>query len=142
MKSGLFVATGIAIGLTLAGVAGVLMLPSSAFTAHAGTGPQAGADSNNGPMVLGTGGCNDNRQDIAWVLFKDGKVTVEKGAIKVELDRYVLCCYQVAQGGRSFDIVDTREITYDVKHPHLPVGGHNAGYSPGAMRKAYAESLK
>jgi hypothetical protein len=141
MNKGLWVGTGIVIGLIVNAAVFWFAQPTTAAPAGAQQAePQAAPD--DGPKILATGGSKDNRNDICWILFKDGKSEIKKGAKTVSLDRYVLCCYRVAEQGKSFDIVDVREVTYDVKGVQLNLpNGHEPKFSPKAMRDAYLDSL-
>ncbi|MBI2899913.1 MAG: hypothetical protein HYY17_06995 [Planctomycetes bacterium] len=139
MSKGLCIGTGIGIGIGICVFAGVF-----ALRAHARpqTEPQQ-ADSNNGPMILGTGGSTQNKNDVCWILFRDGKevgtVKTKNGDQKLEADRYVLALYRVDEGGKAADLVHLRNVTWDVKLGHMPA----AGKTPEDVFRVYAlEKLK
>jgi hypothetical protein len=88
-------------------------------------------------MLLATGGSGTNVNDIAWVLTTD---TYEDPKTKKQIERKVLLCYRV--GGKLVDIVDVRDITWDVKVKQLNLPGHNAELSPDKMREAWENARK
>ena len=126
MNKGLWIAAGMGLGIA------VCVLVSAA--------PQ-GTDSNNGPMVMGTGGSKDNRNDLCWMLFRDGKATGTKGEKKVEVDRYVLTCYKVPEGGRGVEVVGIRDVSWDLKAVDMRANGKDSP-SPAEMFEAYAKTIK
>ncbi len=110
MGKGLWVASGIVIGV-------VVNLLVTHFASTSNAAPQ-GADSNNGPMILGTGGSVDNRNDIAWVL---SKVKPAKGP-----ERTVLAMYKAEDGGKYFNLADVRMIDADLRFIELQKEKHGA----------------
>ncbi len=132
MRRGLWIGTGIAIGVGISFAVGLFALKAHA---RPQTEPQQ-ADSNNGPMVMGTGGATANQNDICWVLFRDGKETgtvkTKNGDKALEADRYVLACYKVK--GSEVSILELRNVTWDVKAGRLPM----KGTAPEDMFRTYA----
>jgi hypothetical protein len=133
MKNALLVVSGVSIGLL-----GALV----ALASNRGMLPQAEAqtvqaDASGATAVMGIGGSAPNLNDLCWVLFKD------KGRDKagVDHDRWALCLYRT-EGGKLFDLVDMREVTYDCKPAQLTVKGHNADVRPQAMKDLWEEAKK
>lgn len=110
MGKGLWIATGIVVGV-------VVNLLVTHFASTSNAAPQ-GADSNNGPMILGTGGSVDNRNDICWVL---SKVKPVKGP-----ERTVLALYKAEDGGKHFNLADVRMIDGDLRLMDLQKEKHGA----------------
>lgn len=89
------------------------------------------------PVTMVAGGCEPDTQNILWILATDPAVDAKTGE---KYDRKVLLCYKVAPGGRMTDIVDVREVTWDIKLKSLPVDGHNPQYAPDRIRKIYEDA--
>ena len=104
MRQGFVLGVGLAIGVAVSLSLGA-------------TAPQA-ADSNNGPMILGTGGGKDNTTDLCWVL---ARVKPAKGP-----DRTVLALYRARQQGEYFDLQDVRMIDGDLRMFELKKPKHKA----------------
>lgn len=100
MGKGLWIASGIVVGV-------VVNLLVTRFASPSNAAPQ-GADSNNGPMILGTGGMVDNRNDLCWVL---SKVKPVKGK-----ERTVLAMYRAKDNPDRFDLADVRMIDGDLRY--------------------------
>jgi hypothetical protein len=137
MKQALFVVSGVAIGFLSALVAPASnksMLPPA--EAQAGPGPGNGA---SGPtFIVATGGSTPNVNDLCWI------IRLEKGktAKGQEYDRSSLSLYKAANNGSSFDLVDTRETTWDNKPVNLNVGTHNKNLTPQDLKKAWEDELR
>jgi hypothetical protein len=136
MKQALFVLSGVVIGLLSALVA-LGCKTEFIDKAQAQAGP-AGGNGTGGPqIIMGTGGATPNQNDLCWVYRQ------EKGkTIKGEYDRYVLSLYKAVNQGSAFDLVDTREITWDSKPSHLNVPGHNPKLGPGDLKQAWEKEQK
>jgi len=137
MKQALFVLSGVAIGLLSALVA---FASRSEFIrqADAQAGP-AGGNGAGGPLVIvATGGATPNQNDLCWV-FRQEK---GKNARGQEYDRSTLSLYKAGSQGASFDLVDTREATWDNKPVHLNVGGHNPKLGPADLKQAWEKEQR
>jgi hypothetical protein len=122
--------------------AGALLAGAWLSLASAGlpAGAQDDGPAENKPvLILGTGGSQPNLNDIAWVLTTD---TYTDPKTKKPVQRKVLLCYRVDNNGKCADIVDVRDITWDVKARQLPVAGHNGNFTPAKMKKAWEDFLK
>lgn len=139
MRRGLWIGTGIAIGIGLSVFVGVFT--RKAYAKPPQTEPKPPEEGHHGPVVLGTGGSTANQNDVCWVLFRDGKETgtvkAKGGDVKLEADRYVLAAYRVK--GEEVSVVQIRNLTWDVKLGRL-AGKSN---TPEEMFKTYAlEKMK
>jgi len=136
MKQALFVISGVAIGLLAALVAvasGQTLIPK----AEAQAGPNAGNGASGPTVIVATGGATPNTNDLCWVFRQD------KGKIRgVEYDRTSLSLYKAANNGTSFDLVDTRETTWDGKPVQLTVGSHNKALSPKELKNAWEKEQR
>jgi hypothetical protein len=121
----------------LGGVACSWLAAAGTPTADAQQG--AAVVSPAGDMLLATGGCTANTNDIAWVLTKE---SFEDPKTKKTIERKVLLCYKVAQNGKLTDIVDVRDITWDSKFMQLRIPGHNHELTPERMREEYEKARK
>jgi hypothetical protein len=132
MKQALFVLSGVAIGLLSALVAVGCCASQILPQAEAQAGP-AGGNGAAGPVVIvATGGATPNTNDLCWIFRQ------EKGKNRAgEYDRTTLSLYKAANNGTSFDLVDTRETTWDGKPVQLNIAGHNKGVSPAELKKAW-----
>lgn len=132
MRNTLMVTGGIALGLLAALVAGrAPSLPEvQAQTA-------AGDNSGTPAVFMGTGGSAPNMNDLCWVMVR------EKARDKdlKEYDRYNLALYRSMNNGQLFDLIDVREITYDLKATQLDKKGHT-GPTPRQMKEAWEKFKK
>ena len=110
MSKGLWIGTGIVIGV-------VVNLLVTHFASTSNAAPQ-GAAANDGPMILGTGGSVDNRNDICWVL---SRVKPVKGP-----ERTVLAMYKAKKEGEYFDLADVRMIDADLRFVEFKKDKHEA----------------
>ncbi len=136
MKQALFVLSGVAIGLLSALVA---FASRSEFIhqADAQSGPAGGNGAGGPAVILATGGATPNQNDLLWVFKQD------KGKIRgQEYDRTSVSLYKAANNGASFDLVDTRETTWDGKPVQLNVAGHNKSLSPKELKKAWEQEQR
>jgi hypothetical protein len=137
MKQALFVMSGMAIGLLSAVVALGCSKSEIVPRAEAQAGPAGGVGAGGPVVILATGGATPNTNDLVWVFRTDkGK------AGGAEYDKSSLSLYKAANNGTSFDLVDTREITWDGKPVQLNVAGHNKSISPRELKKAYENELR
>ncbi len=130
MKAGMIVA---------AFVGGTMLAWAGGDASRVQAQPAPAAASSSGDMLMATGGCTANTNDIAWVLTKD---SFEDPKTKKTIERKVLLCYKVGQNGKLLDIVDVRDITFDSKFMQLPIAGHNGDFSPQHMRDEYEKMMK
>jgi len=134
MKQALFVLTGVAIGLLSAFVAFGCCRTEFIGQAEAQAGPGAGNGAGGPAVILATGGATPNQNDLLWVFKQD------KGKIRgQEYDRSSVSLYKASNNGASFDLVDTRETTWDGKPVQLNVAGHNKSLSPKELKKAWEQ---
>jgi hypothetical protein len=136
MKQALFVLSGVAIGLLSALVAFGCCRTEFIGQAEAQAAPAA--NGAGGPaVILATGGSTPNQNDLLWVFRQD------KGKIRgQEYDRTSVSLYKASNNGVSFDLVDTRETTWDGKPVQLNVGGHNKSLSPKELKKAWEQEQR
>jgi len=134
MKQALFVVSGVAIGLLVALVSGKSFLPQ----ADAQAGPAAGNGATGPLVIVATGGATPNQNDLCWI-FRQEKGKNPRGA---EYDRSSLSLYKAGSNGTSFDLVDTRETTWDNKPVQLGIGTHNKNLTPQDLKKAWEEELR
>lgn len=137
MKQALFVVSGVAIGLLMALVA-LGCKTDFIDKAQAQAGPAGGAGAAGPHVIVATGGATPNQNDLCWV-FRQEKGKNAKG---VEYDRSILSLYKAGNQGSSFDLVDTREVTWDSKPVQLSVAGHNRGIAPGELKQAWEKEEK
>lgn len=130
MKNTFLVVTGIGLGL----LAAVLAFGSADRRGIPLAEAQgAGAAGANGTVLLATGGAAPNLNDLLWILSQD---KTEKQ------ERWMLCCYRV-ENGKLFDLIDIREVTYDMKGPaQLNIKGHNSELAPQAIKDALEKDRK
>jgi len=133
MKQALFVLSGVAIGLLSAFVAFGCCKTEFVGQAEAQAGPGAGNGAGGPHVILATGGATPNQNDLCWV-FRQEKGKNAKGQ---EYDRSTLSLYKAGNQGTSFDLVDTRETTWDGKPVQLSVSGHNKSLSPADLKQAW-----
>jgi hypothetical protein len=82
--------------------------------------PQAWAapqsvDNTGAGLMMGTGGCQSQIQDICWVIYKRPATSKgDKEGVLSKSERITLCCYQVENGARKMKLVGVRDITFDV----------------------------
>ena len=120
MKQALFVVSGVAIGLLAALVALASGRTEFVSRAEAQAGPASGGAT--GPSAgLGTGGGNNNTNDLCWVL---SKVKPARGP-----ERTVLSLYRARKGGEYFDLEDVRMIDADLRIIDMKVNEHRAAKS-------------
>src|SRR6185436_16088734 len=132
MKQALFVMSGVAIGLLSALVAFGCSRSEILPQAEAQAGPAGGAGAGGPVVILATGGATPNTNDLCWVFRQ------EKGKNRAgEYDRTTLTLYKAANNGTSFDLVDTRETTWDGKPVQLSIGSHNKSLSPRQLKEAW-----
>ena len=137
MKQALFVVSGVAIGLLAALVATASTRTDIIPQADAQAGPAGGSGAGGPIVILATGGATPNQNDLCWVFRQD------KGKIGgAEYDRTSLSLYKAANNGTSFDLVDTRETTWDGKPVQLNVSGHNPKLSPRDLKKAWEQEQR
>jgi hypothetical protein len=132
MKQALFVLSGVAIGLLSALVAVGCCKSEVLPQAEAQAGPAGGAGAGGPIIIVATGGATPNTNDLCWV-FRQEKGKTRAG----EYDRTSLSLYKASNNGSSFDLVDTRETTWDNKPVQLNVSGHSKGISPADLKKAF-----
>lgn len=137
MKQALFVLSGVSIGLLSALVA-LGCKTDFIDRAQAQAGPAGGNGAGGPHIVVATGGATPNQNDLCWV-FRQEK---SKNARGVEYDRTSLSLYKAGNQGTSFDLVDTREITWDGKPAQLNVAGHNKNISPAELKQAWEKEEK
>jgi hypothetical protein len=138
MKQALFVLTGVAIGLLSAFVALGCCKSDFIGQAEAQAGPGAGNGAGGPHVILASGGATPNQNDLLWV-FRQEK---GKNARGQEYDRATLSLYKAGNNGASFDLVDTRETTWDGKPVQLGVGGHNKNLSPAELKQAWEKEQR
>ena len=110
MKQALFVLSGVAIGLLSALVAVGCCTSQILPQADAQAGPAGGNGAAAPVVIVATGGATPNTTDLCWGFRQ------EKGKNRAgEYDRTTLSLYKAANNGTSFDLVDTRETTWDGK---------------------------
>jgi len=137
MKQALFVLSGVAIGLLSALVALGCSKTDFLLQAEAQAGPAGGNGAGGPAVILATGGSTPNQNDLLWVFKQD------KGKIRgQEYDRTSVSLYKAANNGVSFDLVDTRETTWDGKPVQLNVAGHNKSLSPKELKKAWEQEQR
>ena len=131
MKNAILVFSGVALGFL-----GVTAAPHSAPRAEA---QAAGAAAPDGSVVMGIGGVTQNQNDVCWILFR------EKSA-KPDADfRYSLCLYRAMPKGNKegyFDLMDMREVTYDMKPNQANHAEHSRTLSPQAMKEMWEDAKK
>jgi hypothetical protein len=137
MKQALFVMSGVAIGLLSALVAVGCCTSGILPQADAQAGPAAGSGATGPLVILATGGATPNTNDLCWVFRQ------EKGKNRTgEYDRTSLSLYKASNNGTSFDLVDTRETTWDGKPVQLNVAGHTKGISPRDLKQAWEKEQR
>jgi hypothetical protein len=133
MKQALFVISGVAIGF----LAALLARPDFLPQADAQAGPAGGTGAAGPVVIVATGGATPNTNDLCWVF------RTEKGKSRTgEYDRTTLSLYKAANNGTSFDLVDTRETTWDGKPVQLNVAGHSKGISPRELKQAWEKEQR
>lgn len=126
MSKGLWIGTGIAIGLALNAAVILFAQPSTAATGGKQTEPAGpGAE---GATVVATGGGTQNQNDLCWVLTK---VKPVKGP-----ERLVLAMYRAKDNGKYFDLEDVRMIEADLRVVELKGAEHNPRTSVETILKA------
>ena len=138
MKQALFVLTGVAIGLLSAFVALGCCKSEFIGRAEAQAGPAGGNGAGGPQVIVATGGATPNQNDLLWV-FRQEK---GKNARGQEYDRSTLSLYKATTNGASFDLVDTRETTWDGKPVQLNVGGHNNKLAPAELKQAWEKEQR
>jgi hypothetical protein len=82
--------------------------------------PQAWAapqsvDNTGAGLMMGSGGCQSQIQDICWVIYKRAAPSKgDKEGVLSKSERITLCCYQVENGARKMKLVGVRDISFDV----------------------------
>jgi hypothetical protein len=137
MKQALFVISGVAIGLLAALVATASARSEFLPRADAQSGPGAGAGAGGPTVIVATGGATPNQNDLCWV-FRQEKGKTRAG----EYDRTSLSLYKASNNGTSFDLVDTRETTWDGKPVQLSIAGHNKSLSPRDLKQAWEKEQR
>ena len=137
MKNALLVVSGVAIGL-LGALVALASNRNYVSPAEAQAGPSGGAGAGGPTLVVSTGGATPNQNDLCWIT-QTGKAKTRAGQ---EYDRITLTLYKASGNGASFDLVDTRDITYDATVAQLNLPGHNAKISPREMKKIHDEELR
>ncbi len=127
------VAAAFAVGMAAAWGAAAAMPEAQAQAA----GPAQ--DGDKPVLIMAAGGSAPNINDITWVLTTE---VFEHPKTKKRVERKVLLCYKVSNGGKFIDIVDVRDITWDAKFEQLAKDGHDRGVSPEQMRKMWERLLK
>jgi hypothetical protein len=138
MKQALFVVSGVAIGLLAALVAVASSRTDFISRAEAQAGPGAGNGAGSPVTIVATGGATPNQNDLCWVLRQEKG----KNARGQEYDRTSLSLYKAANNGTSFDLVDTRETTWDGKPVQLNIGSHNKNLSPKDLKNAWEKEQR
>lgn len=137
MKQALFVISGVAIGLLVALAASASARAEFLPQADAQAGPAGGTGAAGPIVIVATGGATPNTNDLCWVFRQ------EKGKSRTgEYDRTTLSLYKAANNGTSFDLVDTRETTWDGKPVQLNIGAHNKSISPAELKKAWEKEQR
>ena len=137
MKQALFVLSGVAIGLLSALVAVGCCTSQILPQAEAQAGPAGGTGAAGPVVIVATGGATPNTNDLCWVFRQ------EKGKNRAgEYDRTTLSLYKAANNGTSFDLVDTRETTWDGKPVQLSIGSHNKSLSPRELKAAWEKEQR
>ena len=106
-----YVATGL-----MAGVIAVLLtvVIGQNREPQAWAAPQS-VDNTGQGLIVATGGCQTNTQDVLWVIWKHaGSSKSDKEGILAKAERITLCCYQVGNGARSVKLVAVRDISFDM----------------------------
>lgn len=137
MKQALFVLSGVVIGL-LSSLVAIGCKTEFIDKAQAQAGPAGGNGAAGPQIIVATGGANPNQNDLCWVY----RLEKGKNARGQEYDRSTLSLYRAATGGTSFDLMDTRETTWDGKPVHLNVGGHNPKLSPADLKQAWEKEQR
>ena len=134
MKNALLVVSGVAIGLMAALVA-MATNGSGIRQAEAQAGPAGGGGAGAPPLIMGTGGANNNVNDICWVL---SKVKPVKGP-----ERTVLALYRIKNQGQHFDLADVRMIDADLRVIDLDAKKHDPSVEKvlKSLPKEEAEAL-
>ena len=138
MKQALFVVSGVAIGLLTALVAVASSGKSYLPQADAQAGPAGGNGATGPVLIVATGGSTPNQNDLCWVLRQE-KGKTPRGQ---EYDRTSLSLYKASNNGSHFDLVDTRETTWDGKPVQLNIGAHNKGLSPKELKNAWEKEQR
>jgi hypothetical protein len=95
----------------------------------------AGTPASGSQAIMATGGSAPNLNDLCWVMRRERDTDPEGQAY----DRYTLSLYRAMGNGRFFDLVDTREVTYDNKPVQLKIAGHNDELNPLKIKKKAEE---
>lgn len=106
MSKGLWIGTGIAIGLALNAAVIFFAQPSTAAPSRP-TQTEPAAPGAEGTTVVATGGGTQNQNDLCWVLTR---VKPVKGP-----ERLVLALYRAKNNGATFDLEDVRMIEGDLR---------------------------
>ena len=138
MKQALFVVSGVAIGLLTALVAVASSGKSYLPQADAQAGPAGGTGAGGPNVIVATGGATPNQNDLCWVIRQE-KGKNGRGA---EYERTTVSLYKAANNGNSFDLVDTREATWDNKPVQLSMGSHNKSLSPRDLKQAWEKEQR
>ncbi len=109
--------------------------PSPLPTAEAQT---TGTPASGSQAIMATGGSAPNVNDLCWIMRRERGTDPDGQAY----DRYTLNLYKAMGNGRFFDLVDTRDITYDNKPAQLQIAGHNGELHPKKMKEAWENQKK
>jgi hypothetical protein len=137
MRNALLVVSGVSIGLVGALFAGATR-EAGLRAAEAQAGPSGGTGASGPTFVVSTGGATPNQNDLCWITQTE-KAKNRQGQ---EYERMTLTLYKASNNGTSFDLVDTRDITYDAKVAQLNLPGHNGKLTPKEMKKIYDEERR
>src|SRR6185436_5873243 len=103
---------------------------------------QAGPNGGNGTpgpnIIVATGGSAQNQNDLCWIIRQEKG----KGPRGQEYDRTTLSLYKATNNGASFDLIDTRETTWDNKPVQLNTSGHNKNLSPRDLKQAWEKEQR
>lgn len=106
----------------MAGIIGILGFALLTQASQAKASPTASAQDSNpqAGILIGTGGSQQNMNDIVWVLYKRpapkkaGDDTGTTDGVMNKEEVLTLACYQVANNGRNMKFVDVRNISWDM----------------------------
>jgi hypothetical protein len=136
MMKALFVTLGVAIGFMAA--CGLMASPHFFSPAEAQAGPGPGNGAGTPVIIVATGGATPNQNDLCWV-FRQEKGKTAGGQ---EYDRTSLSLYKAGNNGSSFDLIDTRETTWDGKPVQLNLGTHNKSLAPKELKNAWEKEQR
>jgi hypothetical protein len=125
-------------GIGLGIAAGLALSTLRGLPAAEAQGMPAGAGGDVPAVTMMPGGSSPNEHDLLWVLVKE-KAQSRQGQ---PYERLALSLYKTMNNGSGFDLVDTREITYDAKPSQLTLPGHNPKLSPKEMKAAWEKELR